>query len=277
MRLCASALGCSLLLAVTALPGIAVGFHAQQQQPETLSLLGRDLYPPPIPAGERRDREEALLSARAAYGKDRANVDSILALARADLGMGHVGDAVEILTRGLEAVPDDPRLDLERGRDLIVMRKFDHAQRDLRKAIGKEPEAECALGLALYLGADFPRAQASFATCEHPGIFGYVSALRAGTAKPARPEVEEEPADSSTSVLRLPGSVLSRSAAHRAPMSANYMDAMERLMAGKKDRARDLLKEIVEKHVDRWMEPVYIAAEVDYSKLRKPVIVPRKG
>ena len=192
---------------------------ARAQQPEVLSLLGKDLYPPPIPADERRTREEALLTARATYGKDRANVDSILALARADLALGHVGDAVEVLTRGLEAVPDDPRLDLERGRDLIVMRKFDHAQRDLRKAIDTQPEAACALGLALYLGADFAHAQESFGKCAAPGIFGYLSALRAGSPTAMRPVVEEDPADS-PSVLRLPGSVLSS--------RASAADAVER-------------------------------------------------
>jgi len=39
---------------------------------------------------------------------------------------------------------------------------------------------------------------------------------------------------------------------------------------GKKDPAEDALREIVEKQVNRWMEPVYIAAEADYARIALP-------
>ena len=54
-------------------------------------------------------------------------------------------------------------------------------------------------------------------------------------------------------------------------MAADYMDAIERLLAGDQDAARDRLKKLVEKHRrNEWMEPVYIAAEADYARVKKP-------
>ncbi len=52
-------------------------------------------------------------------------------------------------------------------------------------------------------------------------------------------------------------------------MAATYLDAAERLIQGKREAAKDLLKEIVEKDRNNWMEPVYIAAEADYARILK--------
>jgi hypothetical protein len=52
-------------------------------------------------------------------------------------------------------------------------------------------------------------------------------------------------------------------------MTAMYLDAAERLIQGKTEAAKDLLKQIVEKDRNNWMDPVYIAAEADYARILK--------
>jgi hypothetical protein len=52
-------------------------------------------------------------------------------------------------------------------------------------------------------------------------------------------------------------------------MAERYIDAVDDLMAGKTDAAKDRLKQIVEKHRNDWMNPVYIAAESDYARILK--------
>ena len=54
-------------------------------------------------------------------------------------------------------------------------------------------------------------------------------------------------------------------------MAKSYLDAIDSLLAGDADTAREQLKRIVEKHRrNDWMDPAYIAAEADYVKLKKP-------
>ena len=53
------------------------------------------------------------------------------------------------------------------------------------------------------------------------------------------------------------------------PLAAIYLDAAQSLIEGKTVAAKDLLKQIVEKYGNEWMDPVYIAAEVDYAKILK--------
>ena len=72
------------------------------QQPETMSLLEKPLFAPPLSKRRTQQREAALAAARAAYDRDRANVDAVLALSRAQMALGRVGDALETLTRALE-------------------------------------------------------------------------------------------------------------------------------------------------------------------------------
>jgi tetratricopeptide (TPR) repeat protein len=240
------------------------------QQPETLSLLGDPLYPFSLSKSARAKADDDLRTAHAAYEKTPNDVAAILALARAHLAFGRVGDSIEVLTHGLEANPDDPRLLLERGRDYIAIRKFDIAQRELRKAAEKLPEANCGLGLAQYLAGAYPPAQATYGRCADPGIFAYLSARRAG-ATAERPSVDRPPADDE---IRLPGSTAPRKPRAQAPLATVYLDAAELLIEGKKDEATARVKDIVRKHRrNEWMEPAYIAAEADYARLYKP---PRK-
>src|SRR3954468_4538833 len=94
------------------------------QQPETMSLLEEPLYPPPVSRGERARLEEEIAQARLAAGRDPANAHAPLRLARAQRALGHVGDALETLTRAIEGNADAPPVRLERGRGFLAIRKF---------------------------------------------------------------------------------------------------------------------------------------------------------
>jgi tetratricopeptide (TPR) repeat protein len=239
------------------------------QHPETLSLLEKPLFPPKLSSEERSAREAALASARAAYGRAPASVDAAIALSRAHLALGHVGDALEVLTRALENKPDEPRLLLERGRGLIVIRKFEHATRELRKPAETLPEASCALGIAEYLTTDYPHAREAFAKCADPGVFAYLADWRTGPSAMPKPAVSRQPAPDPAAPIRLPGAATRPGPTTRIPLAAIYLDAAQSLIDGKTAAAKDLLKQIVEKYGNDWMDPVYIAAEADYAKLLK--------
>ncbi len=237
------------------------------QQPETLSLLKEPLYPPPVPRAERARLEEELAQARNDLGRDPASIDAVLRVARAQRGLGHIGDALETLTRGLEGKVDKPAVHLERGRGFIVIRKFELAGRELKKAVETMPEAHCDIAFSSYLLADYKSAHDEYGKCPDPGIYGYLAARRAGADAGPRPAA---PADSDRHgpPITLPGSTT------KPPRPDSiyvvYMNAVDRLMAGDKTGARDLLKPVVEKQMDRWMEPIYIAAEADYARVAPP-------
>ncbi len=237
------------------------------QQPETMSLLDKPLYAPRLPREERAARESALVEARAAYEHDPVSVDAAIALARAEMAIGRVGDALEIITRAQEGKPDDPRLALERARGLITIRKFELAVKALAKPAETLPDARCALGLAQYLAASYARAREALAKCPEPGIFAYLADARAGSSGTPRPVVTREPTRD-RSVIRLPGAA-TPGPSMRLPLEAMYLDAVERFIKGDTAGARALLKQIVEKDRDRWTDPVYIAAEVDYAAILK--------
>ena len=80
------------------------------QQPETLSMLEQPLYAPSFSHDVREKLETDLASARAAFQKDPKNADAAIALVHADMAIGHVGDALELLSRTIEAHGDDNRL-----------------------------------------------------------------------------------------------------------------------------------------------------------------------
>ncbi len=236
-----------------------------------MSLLKEPLYPPPVSRSDRARLEEQMTQARGDVGRDPSNADAALRLARAQRGLGLVSEALLTLTHAIEGKADTPALRLERGRDFIIIRKFDLAQRELRKAVDTLPEAHCDIGFALYLLADYKQAHDEYGICAQPGLFGYLAAKRAGANPAARPALPDEIAQPGTTVT-LPGSVARPPAKPEASMYASYADAVDRLIAGDKPGARDLLKPIVEKRKeDAWMEAVYVAAEADYVKVALPV------
>lgn len=237
----------------------------EAQQPETMSLLGVPLYAPKLSKAGRATADAELARAHAAYTAKPSSIPEILALSRAHLALGRVGDALIVLTHGIEANPDAPELLLARGHGYIVIRKFDVAARDLSKATTL-PEARCGLALAQYLSGDFDRSRATYKDCAAPGVFAYLAERRAGGTPAARP-VPDGPAVAPSSSIRLPGTVARQKANAAEPISAKYLAAIEALLDGKQDAARDSLKQLVEKHRSLWMQPVYIAAESDYARL----------
>lgn len=239
------------------------------QQPETMSLLEKPLFAPPLSKEERSKREAAMAAARRVHGRDPANVDAVLALSRAQMALGRVGDALEVLTRAVESKPDDARLALERGRGLMVIRKFDLAAKELRKPAETLPEASCALGIAQYLAADYPHAREAFTKCPDPGVFAYLADWRTGPSAMPKPAVARQPVAVPSAPIRLPGAATKPGPTTRLPIAASYLDAAQNLIDGKTEAAKDLLKQIVEKNRNEWMDPVYIAAEVDYARLLK--------
>jgi tetratricopeptide (TPR) repeat protein len=239
------------------------------QQPETMSLVKEPLYPPSVPRAERAQLEAQIAQARGEIGRDPANADAVLRMARAQRGLGHVGDALETLTRAIERKTDTPAIRLERGRGFLLIRKFDLAQREFRKAAEALPEAHCDIAFALYLLADYPQAHAEYGKCAQPGFMGYLAARRAGVDAGAIPPLPSE-SGSTRAPVKLPGSVSTGKTAPDASLAAVYAKAVDRLIAGDRNGARELLKPVVEKKQDEWMEPIYIAAEADYARVFKP-------
>ena len=255
------------LLAFTASP-------VEDQQPETMSLLGEPLYAPKLAKTERAAADAELARAHAAYSAKPSGVDEILALARAHLPLGRIGDALIVLTNGIEANHDVPELLLERGRGYVLIRKFDAAARDLTKASAKLPASRCSLGFAQYLAGNYDRARVSYADCADAGIFGYLAERRAG-GQPSQRPVPDGPTPAAPSI-RFPGAVATGKTAPPEPRSASYLTAIERLLDGHADDARDRLKTIVEKNRSAWMEAAYIAAEADYARLRTATDIRRR-
>jgi len=235
------------------------------QQPETMSLLGQPLFAPKLPKAARESADAELARAHAAYTAKPSGVAEVLALARAHAALGRIGDALIILTHGVEANPDASELLLARGNGYIVIRKFEVAARDLSKASAKLPEARCSLGFAQYLAGDYERARTTYKDCSDAGVFGYLAERRAG-GTPARRPVPDGPVPSSSSPIRFPGTVAKEKVAAE-PIAATYLTAIEALLDGKKDDASERLKTILERNRNDWMQPAYIAAEADYAKL----------
>jgi tetratricopeptide (TPR) repeat protein len=238
------------------------------QQPETMSLLQAPLYAPRLPDAVRSRLESDVASAQTAYARDRSNVDAAIELARAERALGRVGDSLELLTRAIETHADEPHLLLERGRGLIVFRKFDAAERDIRSAVDTLADANCALGLVLYLKADFTHAREAYKKCADPGVFAYLSDRRAGQSSTPRPPIAADTSKGAPDI-RLPGSTLPPARIAPASMVTKYLDASDDIASGERAKAEDLLKKIVEKDRDDWMDPVYIAAEADYARILK--------
>jgi tetratricopeptide (TPR) repeat protein len=223
------------------------------QQPETMSLLDAPLYAPSLPKEERKKAEADWAQAYEAYKQKPSDAATVLALGRANLALGRVGDALEVLTRGLEMKADDPALLAERGRGYIVIRKFAVAERDLRKAAATVPAARCSLALTLYLQANFVAARDAYKNCEHRGTLAALAERRAAPAQAQAAAAIQKRGEDTPSI------------------ESRYADAMERLLAGDADAAREQLEKIVEKDRKKgWMEEIYIAAEADYARLYKP-------
>ena len=156
---------------------------------EAVSLFGKPLYPPPLPAKTSKELEENLAKARAAYEQDPGSAETTIWLGRRMAYLWRYRDAITIFTRGMKRFPQDARLYRHRGHRYITLREFDRAIEDLQKAhmltAGEEDEVEpdgqpntlniptgtlqtnilYHLALAFYLKGDFHSAMTHFQKC----------------------------------------------------------------------------------------------------------------
>ena len=161
----------------------------RQQEPEAYSLMGKALYPPPLPAADKARLEANLAAAASDYERDPTVEDNIVWLGRRYAYLSRYRRAVQIYTDGLALHPDSYKLLRHRGHRHITLRQFDRAIADLAMAaelIGDiEPEIEpdgipnrlnqplttvqfniwYHLGLAHYLNGDFEAALVAYQEC----------------------------------------------------------------------------------------------------------------
>lgn len=168
---------------------ILYGFQEPAGKPEAVSLFGKQLYPPPIPAETKRELEKNLAQALTAFEENPGSVEAIIWVGRRMAYLWKYREAIEVFTRGSKQFPQDARLYRHRGHRYITLREFDRAIEDLQKAqmltAGEEDEVEpdgqpnrlniptgtlqtnilYHLALAFYLKGDFHSAMDHFQKC----------------------------------------------------------------------------------------------------------------
>jgi tetratricopeptide (TPR) repeat protein len=155
---------------------------------EATSLLGKPLYPVNLGTDAAKAAEANLQAARDAFTRAPQSADAMLWLGRRAAAAGHIREAIDVFTRGIDSFPADARFYRHRGHRFITVREFDKAIADLTKAsqlIAGKPDApepsladrEVAssetlhyaiyyhLGLAHYLKGDFARALPVYRQC----------------------------------------------------------------------------------------------------------------
>jgi tetratricopeptide (TPR) repeat protein len=124
---------------------------------ELTSALGRKLYGLPD--------DQKLVDARTKLAADPKNVDSIVALSKAQAARRQYKEAVASDTAGLTQAPNNGTLLVERGHYELGLREFAAAKRDLKRASELTPDVQEVfyhLGLAHYFLGEFVDAGAAF-------------------------------------------------------------------------------------------------------------------
>lgn len=156
---------------------------------EAVSLSGRPLVAPELPAEVRRDREAKLAEAKAAAEARPDDPEALIWLGRRTAYLGRYREAIEIFSRGVALHPRDARFLRHRGHRYLSIRRFDLAEADLEAAArlvaGQPDEVEpdglpnaagiptstlqsniwYHLGLARYLQGDFAGALEAYRAC----------------------------------------------------------------------------------------------------------------
>lgn len=126
--------------------------------PELVSPLGAKFY-------ARPDDKNAVAEAEKKLAADPKNVELLIALGRAQVGVLRLRDAIATFGRGIALEPDNARLYRLRGHRYISSRQFDRAVTDLERAAkldDKQFDIWYHLGLAHYLKGNFARAAEAY-------------------------------------------------------------------------------------------------------------------
>ena len=154
-----------------------------------MSLLGKPLIRPALPADVGKQRQDELAAARREYEANPDSADAIIWLGRRLAYLGRYREAIDVFSEGIRKHPGDARLYRHRGHRFITLRRFKDAEADLERAAalvkGKPDEIEpdglpnarniplgslqssiyYHLGLAYYLQGDFDRALRAYQRC----------------------------------------------------------------------------------------------------------------
>jgi tetratricopeptide (TPR) repeat protein len=114
-------------------PGVSLFSFLAQAEPQATSLLGKPLFPPPLPAAERR-RLEADHAAAFEKAKAEPSAENIIWLGRRTAYLGLFREAIQVFAGGMSLYPDDPRLYRHRGHRYITVRELERSIADLEKA-----------------------------------------------------------------------------------------------------------------------------------------------
>ncbi len=186
-RLVAVGVGCLVLSGCSR--DEAKGNAAGPGVAQTVSLLGKPLYPVELPPKVQAEREKNLAAAQRGYEADPRNEDRIIWLGRRLAYLSEFKDAIDVYTDGLALHPESHKLLRHRGHRYISLRRFDDAIADLDRAAklieGRPDEVEpdglpnrqniptstshsniyYHLGLAHYLKGELDEALAAYLRC----------------------------------------------------------------------------------------------------------------
>ena len=102
--------------------------------PEARSLLGQNLFSPPIADDARQKMEAQLAEARAAWSGTADDVEGLIWVGRRTAYLGRFREAIKIFTDGIAKHPGDARLYRHRGHRYLTVRELDLAIADFAKA-----------------------------------------------------------------------------------------------------------------------------------------------
>jgi tetratricopeptide (TPR) repeat protein len=126
--------------------------------PEVVSPLGSRFFARPDEKGAVAEAEKRLAAAP-------DDVQAIIALGRAQVGVLRLRDAVNTYSRGIKLAPQDAMMYRWRGHRYISLRQFDRASADLERAAqldGKQFDIWYHLGLSYYLRGKFADAARAY-------------------------------------------------------------------------------------------------------------------
>lgn len=173
----------------SAIPPVVESPAQAAAEPEVLSLLGRKLVSPPLPADVLEDRTAKMNAAKAAYDADPESEEAAVWYGRRLAYLGRYNDAIEVYSEALRVHPNSARLLRHRGHRYITIRKLPEATQDLeRAAVLFEGEPDVVeqdglpnaagiptgtlrtnityhLGLAHFLSGRFAEAEAAYRVC----------------------------------------------------------------------------------------------------------------